>query len=139
MSGGNICPRRRVRRIVRAPLCLSIFALTVALAVSGCGGKASAVITGARSGETTSPAFPQPPGERPPRTFTIRSQDGATTYQAGVAREGDSIVCIWPDGTRTGTVVPESSSEGVAILDGVEGAHEVRVSNSEGRVTASCG
>jgi hypothetical protein len=102
--------------------------LALCLAVPGCGGATPAE----RSSETLA--------ERPPKTFGIFPGE-TVTYEIGVARPGDSIVCI-VDGRRSGGAeVPKPGYGlyhlGLAAPGGT--ATDVSVTaRADGSVVASC-
>ena len=77
------------------------------------------------------------PAERPPQTFTI-SEGETVTYERGVARPGDTIVCVTPAG-RIGAGVgkPETGVSGFG--DGPRGAVTIDVvTKDDGSVLAGC-
>jgi hypothetical protein len=77
-------------------------------------------------------------GERSSQTFTISNGDTAT-YEPGVARVGDKIVCVM-GGERLGGVVVVKPGTGLANLGtGPSGSLEVSVTvGDDGSVVASC-
>jgi hypothetical protein len=79
-------------------------------------------------------------GNEAPETFTIRAGE-TVTYEAGVVREGDKIVCVRDGEQLGGAVVPKPGMgvAGAGVGTGPEGGGSFNVATSDdGSVVASC-
>jgi hypothetical protein len=79
-------------------------------------------------------------GNGAPQTFTIRAGE-TVTYEAGVVREGDKILCVRGGERLGGAVVPKPGMgvAGAGVGIGPEGGGSFNVAaRDDGSVVASC-